>query len=54
MDEKAEQWKRETLQNIKWALYDRFLQERLRRAHTAQEVFQLLVSEPRHELIAVS
>lgn len=51
--EAAEQQKREILQNIKWFLCDRFLQERLKTAQTASEIYQLVVPEPRHRAVAV-
>lgn len=52
--DKAEQLKRQILQNIKWFLGDRYLQERLRLANTAQEVLQLLVPENHRELVSGS
>lgn len=44
----AEQQKREILQNIKWFLRDRFLQERLKAVRSAHEIFRLLSPEPQH------
>lgn len=49
--DEAEQMKRQILQNIKWFLCDRYLQERLRLARTATEVYQLLVPDFQHELV---
>jgi mannitol/fructose-specific phosphotransferase system IIA component (Ntr-type) len=43
--ETAERQKRQILQNIKWALCDRSMQERLRAAHTASAIHRLLVPE---------
>lgn len=48
--ETAEQQKRFILQNIKWLLCDRYLQERLRRARTAGEVHQLLMPDAQRHL----
>ena len=48
-DEKSEQKKRQILQNIKWLLGDRYLQERLRAAQSAHEICQLLVPEQQPE-----
>lgn len=48
--EAAEQQKRLILQNIKWLLFDRYLQERLRMARTASEVYQLLVPDAQRQL----
>jgi mannitol/fructose-specific phosphotransferase system IIA component (Ntr-type) len=45
-NEAAQRQKRQILQNIKWALCDRYMQERLKAAGTASEVFQLIVPEP--------
>jgi mannitol/fructose-specific phosphotransferase system IIA component (Ntr-type) len=45
--EAAERQKRKILQNIKWVLCDRYLQERLKAAHTASEIHQLIVPESR-------
>ncbi len=44
-NEGAERQKRQILQNIKWALCDRYMQERLKRAQTASEIYQLIVPE---------
>ena len=44
-DEGAERQKRQILQNIKWALCDRYMQERLKRACAASEIYQLIVPE---------
>ncbi|OGX11350.1 MAG: hypothetical protein A2351_03360 [Omnitrophica bacterium RIFOXYB12_FULL_50_7] len=44
----AERQKRQILQNIKWSLCDRYLQERLKGAQTASEIHRLIVSEPQH------
>ena len=41
--EAAERQKRQILQNIKWILCDRYLQERLKAAHTGSEIHQLIV-----------
>jgi fructose PTS system EIIBC or EIIC component len=46
--ELAERQKRQILQNIKWVLCDRYMQERLKAAHTAAEVFQLIVPDLQH------
>ena len=46
-NEAAERQKRQILQNIKWILCDRYLQERLKAAHTASEIHQLIVPESR-------
>jgi mannitol/fructose-specific phosphotransferase system IIA component (Ntr-type) len=43
--EAAERQKRKILQNIKWILCDRYLQERLKMAHTASEIHRLIVPE---------
>lgn len=43
-NDSAEQMKRDILQNIKWFLCDRHLQERLLAAQSAQEVMELLNS----------
>jgi len=51
-NEAAEQRKREILQKIKWFLDDRFLQDRLRIARSAHEIYQLLVPEPRGVAVA--
>jgi mannitol/fructose-specific phosphotransferase system IIA component (Ntr-type) len=40
--ETAERQKRQILQNIKWILCDRFMQERLKAAQTAAEIHQLI------------
>jgi len=42
----AEHQKRQILQNIKWALCDRYMQERLKAARTASEIYQLIAPEP--------
>jgi mannitol/fructose-specific phosphotransferase system IIA component (Ntr-type) len=47
-NETAERQKRQILQNIKWVLCDRYLQERLKAAHTASEIYRLIVPESRH------
>ncbi len=44
-NETAERQKRQILQNIKWSLCDRSMQERLKAAHTASEIHRLLVPE---------
>ena len=44
-NETAERQKRQILQNIKWLLCDRYMQERLKAAHTASEIYQLMVPE---------
>ena len=44
----AERQKRQILQNIKWSLCDRYMQERLKAAHTASEIHQLIVPETQH------
>ena len=44
-NETAEFQKRKILQNIKWFLCDRSMQERLKRAYTASEIHQLIVPE---------
>jgi PTS system fructose-specific IIC component len=44
----AELQKRKILQNIRWFLCDRSMQERLKAAHTASEIHQLIVPEPQH------
>jgi mannitol/fructose-specific phosphotransferase system IIA component (Ntr-type) len=46
-NEAAERQKRQILQNIKWILCDRYLQERLKTAHTASEIHQLIAPESR-------
>lgn len=48
--ETAEQQKRQILQNIKWFLRDRHLQDCLRAAKTAAEIFHLLVPDARHQV----
>lgn len=48
-DDSAERMKRDILQNIKWLLCDRNLQERLKSAHSAHEVFALLTSGVENE-----
>lgn len=48
--EVAEQQKRQILQNIKWFLCDRNLQDRLRTAKTAVEICHLLVPDARHHV----
>ncbi len=45
-NESAEHQKRQILQNIKWALCDRYMQERLKAVQSAFEIYQLLVPEP--------
>ena len=45
--EAAERQKRQILQNIKWSLCDRSMQERLKAAPTASEIHQLIVPETR-------
>jgi mannitol/fructose-specific phosphotransferase system IIA component (Ntr-type) len=45
-NETAERQKRQILQNIKWSLCDRSMQERLKAARTASEIHQLIVPEP--------
>ena len=47
-NEEAQCQKRQILQNIKWSLWDRSMQERLKAAHTAFEIHQLIVSEAQH------
>jgi mannitol/fructose-specific phosphotransferase system IIA component (Ntr-type) len=47
-NEGAERQKRQILQNIKWALCDRSMQERLKAARTASEIHQLIVPESQH------
>jgi len=47
-NEVAERQKRQILQNIKWFLCDRSMQERLRAAQTASEIHQLIVPEPQY------
>jgi mannitol/fructose-specific phosphotransferase system IIA component (Ntr-type) len=47
-NETAECQKRQILQNIKWFLRDRYMQERLKAAHTASEIYQLIVPETQH------
>lgn len=49
--ESAERTKREILQNIKWFLFDRFLQERLKMARAAHEIFALLSLNPERETV---
>lgn len=44
-DEAAERQKRNILQNIKWLLCDRSMQERLKAARTASAIHQLIVPE---------
>jgi mannitol/fructose-specific phosphotransferase system IIA component (Ntr-type) len=44
-NEAAERQKRQILQNIKWFLCDRSMQERLKAAHTASEIHQLIIPE---------
>ena len=48
--EAAEQQKRQILQNIKWFLCDRHLQEQLRTAKTAAEICHLLVPDAQHSV----
>lgn len=43
----AERQKRQILQNIRWFLCDRTIQERLKAACTASEIFHLIVPESR-------
>jgi mannitol/fructose-specific phosphotransferase system IIA component (Ntr-type) len=47
-NETAECQKRQILQNIKWSLCDRYMQERLKAAYTASEIHQLIVPETQH------
>jgi len=47
-DETAERQKRQILQNIKWSLCDRSMQERLKAAQTSSEIHQLIVPEMQH------
>lgn len=47
-NEAAERQKRQILQNVKWVLCDRYMQERLKAAHTVSEIHQLIVPETRH------
>jgi len=42
----AEHQKRKILQDIKWLLCDRSMQERLKGARTASDIYQLIVPEP--------
>lgn len=49
-NEAAERQKRQILQNIKWFLCDRSMQDRLKATHTAFEIHQLIVPEPQHVL----
>ncbi|MBU9889337.1 MAG: PTS sugar transporter subunit IIA [Candidatus Omnitrophica bacterium] len=52
--ESAELQKRQILQSIKWFLCDRYLQERLRGAKSASEIFHLLVPDAqRHVALGV-
>ena len=44
----AERQKRQILQNIKWSLCDRYMQERLKAAHTASEIYQLIIPDAQH------
>ncbi|MFA7255441.1 MAG: PTS sugar transporter subunit IIA [Candidatus Omnitrophota bacterium] len=44
-NEAAERQKRQILQNIKWSLCDRSMQDRLKAARTASEIHQLMVPE---------
>lgn len=46
--ETAEIQKRQILQNIKWFLCDRWMQERLKAARTASEIHQLIAPEAQH------
>lgn len=46
----AEQQKRQILQNIKWFLCDRNLQDRLRTAKTSSEIYHLLVPDAQPHL----
>ena len=43
--ETAERQKRQILQNIKWVLCDRSMQDRLKAAHSAFDIHQLMVPE---------
>jgi mannitol/fructose-specific phosphotransferase system IIA component (Ntr-type) len=43
--EAAEHRKRQILQNIKWFLCDRYMQERLKSARSASEIYQLVVPD---------
>lgn len=45
-NEAAERQKRQMLQNIKWLLCDRSMQDRLKAAHTASEIHQWIVPAP--------
>jgi len=47
-NESAELQKRKILQNIKWFLCDRSLQERLKMADTSSEIYQMIVPETQH------
>ncbi len=44
--EAFERKKRQILQNIKWVLCDRYMQERLKSAHSASEIHQLIAPAP--------
>lgn len=44
----AERQKRQILQDIKWFLCDRSMQERLKAARTASEIHRLIVPEPQY------
>jgi mannitol/fructose-specific phosphotransferase system IIA component (Ntr-type) len=44
--EAAERQKRQILQNIKWVLCDRSIQERLKAVHSASAIHQLIVPVP--------
>jgi len=46
MGEAFERQKRQILQGIKWILCDRYMQERLKAAHTGAEIRQLIVPAP--------
>ena len=48
LNETSEFRKRQILQNIKWSLCDRYMQERLKAAQTVSDVYQLLVPEAQH------
>lgn len=52
-NEAAQQMKCEILQNIKWLLCDRFLQERLKAVQSASEVFALLSPNTEHETVLI-
>lgn len=54
LSEGAERQKRQILQNIKWVLCDRYLQERLRAAHSSSEIFQLIAPAPQQAVAVVA